>query len=572
MSTLPRHEPSPHHGGVRSGAFLAVQTALRTLNEDWLVVPAPRWNTLDSEGRVISDRIDFVLAHPRHGILALAVVEGGLAHDPARGTWFRLGADGERIAIPDPFARARNAALSLGMAFARADGLPLPGPRFAHALWLPDLAPSPGIPDPEALPELIATADDLDAVEPRLRAILAGFPETRPVDERQGRRARARLEAMLATPWEVRPLLSAALGRGQRQILRLTEEQFQVLDLLASNPRVSVAGGAGTGKTMLALEKALRLAASGVPTLLTCFNRPLGHHLRVAARGRGPTHSPRRPVLDPSAFLSVDHFHKFAYERVHGWRPIAESDLQIASFWDEILPTRFLEYLDAHPTDRFDALVVDEGQDFSPREWTALELLLRDPRSGVFYVFHDENQAIFREHSAVPRRGMVLCRLERNLRNARPICEDLLQDFEGRGLRPAGPPGRPVERIPYAPGNLLPALLPVLHRLIDEEGVHPGDIAILSPRRHGSAIPSGPLGPFPVQDGEGTSPERLVVETVQRFKGLERPVVILAEMEDARPEKARKIRYTAASRACLHLIKMVRQAPGTDPAPGLRAG
>ena len=41
----------------------------------------------------------------------------------------------------------------------------------------------------------------------------------------------------------------------------------------------------GTGKTVLALEKARRLAGAGVRTLLTCFNRPLADHLACQLRG-----------------------------------------------------------------------------------------------------------------------------------------------------------------------------------------------------------------------------------------------------------------------------------------------
>ena len=36
-----------------------------------------------------------------------------------------------------------------------------------------------------------------------------------------------------------------------------------------------IAGGAGTGKTLIAREKAVRLANEGMQTLLVCFNRGL---------------------------------------------------------------------------------------------------------------------------------------------------------------------------------------------------------------------------------------------------------------------------------------------------------
>ncbi len=63
--------------------------------------------------------------------------------------------------------------------------------------------------------------------------------------------------------------LGAALAEDECRILALTEEQFSVLDTLARLRRVAVSGGAGTGKTLLALEKAKRLAGEGFETLLT---------------------------------------------------------------------------------------------------------------------------------------------------------------------------------------------------------------------------------------------------------------------------------------------------------------
>ena len=73
------------------------------------------------------------------------------------------------------------------------------------------------------------------------------------------------------------------LADDDRELLRLTEQQFAVLDRLRRQRRVSISGGAGTGKTVLALEKARRLAREGSGVLLTCFNRPLADNLRRSA-------------------------------------------------------------------------------------------------------------------------------------------------------------------------------------------------------------------------------------------------------------------------------------------------
>src|SRR5262249_60417073 len=68
-------------------------------------------------------------------------------------------------------------------------------------------------------------------------------------------------------------------SRKQAEILRYTEEQFAALDTMEDNPRVLFTGPAGTGKTVLALETARRVASTGKSVLLVCFNRLLGRWL-----------------------------------------------------------------------------------------------------------------------------------------------------------------------------------------------------------------------------------------------------------------------------------------------------
>ena len=46
--------------------------------------------------------------------------------------------------------------------------------------------------------------------------------------------------------------------------------------------------------------------------------------------------------------------------------------------------------------EKFDALVVDEGQDFSDIWWTALNNIIKE--DGYLYVFYDGNQSIFNSH------------------------------------------------------------------------------------------------------------------------------------------------------------------------------
>jgi len=93
-------------------------------------------------------------------------------------------------------------------------------------------------------------------------------------------------QALVASLFERFPpasRLAVQFKEENQELLRLTEEQMVVLDSLAAHKRAAIEGAAGTGKTVLALEKARRLAKNGARVLLLCFNRPLAADLRRQA-------------------------------------------------------------------------------------------------------------------------------------------------------------------------------------------------------------------------------------------------------------------------------------------------
>src|SRR5262249_50521729 len=72
----------------------------------------------------------------------------------------------------------------------------------------------------------------------------------------------------LRPDFDLRPSLRMRLGIISEELLRLTEAQYQILDGLQDNPTAVIRGGAGTGKTFLAVEEARRAADLGKRVLL----------------------------------------------------------------------------------------------------------------------------------------------------------------------------------------------------------------------------------------------------------------------------------------------------------------
>lgn len=76
------------------------------------------------------------------------------------------------------------------------------------------------------------------------------------------------------------PSLAARAEEADAVFEKLTQEQFERLDLVLDNDRVLVEGGAGTGKTFLAIETARRLARQGEVPLFVARSPKLVEFIR----------------------------------------------------------------------------------------------------------------------------------------------------------------------------------------------------------------------------------------------------------------------------------------------------
>ena len=106
----------------------------------------------------------------------------------------------------------------------------------------------------------------------------------------------------------LRPDLDTALSIGgwltgvESQLLQLTNEQIRISRRMAANPRTVVRGAAGTGKSVLALDRALHYAGDGSRVLFLCFNQLLAAHVQ-------------RSIADDPRAGSIDIRHAHALYR-----------------------------------------------------------------------------------------------------------------------------------------------------------------------------------------------------------------------------------------------------------------
>ena len=550
---------------------LVVERLRKALPPSVAVLSHVRW-LLRERGYVREGEADVVIGEPDRGILVLEVKSGEIRRD-ARGTWWV----GPEPLARSPFEQAADSRHALVRKLSE-----LPGwtaglnPIAGQAVAFPDVELDSmrgrlGLLGPEVDVGLIADqsmfVDDeggrreLGGFVDRAFEAWSGQAGTRP----PGQAAIDLLVATMTEPFEIRPMLRNEIAGGEREVVRLTAGQYQVLNMLREVRRASIVGGAGTGKTILAVEKARRLAKDGFRTLLVCFNSALAGMLAVEVGD----------VARDTGLLDVKTFHQLCEDLGREAGMLGERPMPVPqAWWDETLP-RALDDAAVKLGPRYHAIVVDEGQDFADGWLLSLEGLLLDGREDVLYVFHDPAQAIFRDDS-VAGLEMEEIRLEMNCRNAQPI-HDIVRRFAWGGLAPEAmrSDGRAAELIEADGAEAtVRALRSVLHRLRVGEEVAPWNIAVLTGahldesvvwgvpgRRYGNEVLGNPavddagrnLG-HPAHLVPPLPTDVILCDTIRRFKGLERPVIVLVELPEDDAARLDRLLYVGASRARQHLV------------------
>ena len=505
---------------------------------------------------------DFLVCDPEGGLLVLEIKGGGIEFDPATDTWMSIDGQGMKHQIKDPFRQAKGAKYAiLGKLkeHRRWPQLHVGKILLAHGVLFPDVDDvssfeSARSPRPVVCGRLEAAAFRVwwQDVTTYWRNQDAGL-------SKPGKGVVALIEEIFARPGTARKLVSAHLAEDEQIRVRLTAQQAQILGMLGGRRRAAICGGAGTGKSLLAVEKAKRLAAEGFRTLLLSYNRPLAEHLAA--------------VCETATGLEVASFHALCGHRCdqakeQGRDLLAEAEEAYpgASLYDVHLPSALAFSADIFP-DRYDAVVVDEGQDFRDEYWFAVEMLLSDSEKSPLYVFYDPNQALYTRASGFPIKEDPFM-LIANCRNTHAIHKVCYQFYKGHKIDPPGIPGLPVD-IMCAPSLSSQgwAIQKLLNRFLIEEHVRAEDLAVLVVDGTNKNTYYGVLNPIPLPLGLHWSFEdhgdsgSVLVETVSRFKGLERAGILLWVPDPCTPQALAELLYVGTSRA-KSLLRVVGTTTG----------
>lgn len=523
------------------------------LPDTYHVFHSVAWQSRSGRRGARDGEADFVIAHPNQGILVTEAKSGTIRYDGRRGKWYQNNHEMGK----SPLDQARGAVHHLIKNTLQEEDpywrqLQLV---FGHAVAFPDVV----APDKDLLLEaprpILLDKRNLQNLHGWVENAFAHYRGQRRTD-RISNYGMDKLIDLLAPVRELRSLLGVDIAGEAVEFVRLRERQYRILDFLRDTPRAAIAGCAGSGKTMLAAEKARRLAERGWKVLLSCYNRNLAEFL-------ADDYLTERPDT-----LTIGNFHSIALDLVRRSGQRAKknfsSDAERSRYFARELPEQLVEAVDLLGP-QYDAIVVDEAQDFQDEWWTPLQFLLNDPDEGTFYLFYDDNQNIYGGEQRIKNLAHPFP-LTENCRNTRQIHQQLLPFYKSdTDIVALGPPGREVELITYtSPREMAETLRQTLHRLVNEQEVSPKDIVVLTPRSadRSHLTQVGRLGNFYLTRNWEIDYDEIYYTTIHSFKGLESPVIIMTELDEETRRSVDELLYIGCSRARHHLVVLCHETLG----------
>lgn len=512
------------------------------LPDDYMVFHSVAWQSRSEIHGARDGEADFVIVHPRLGILVLEVKGGTIDYDGKNGVWLQSG----HIMRKDPFEQAKAFKYELLKLLKVERYWAERHFCITHAVAFPDVV-VPNYPLTLQAPRrLVFDKRDILTIQEWFADHFAYVRGNGNYAELDAHGIRF-LQNLLAPVRHLRSLLGVDIQAEAVDFVRLTEQQCRLIDFIASVPRAAIAGCAGSGKTMLAAYKSKQLADEGLRVLLTCFNKNLAAFLREDYMAERPS------------TLNIVHFHKLAADLVRqSGQPFGQQPDETANAYFALrLPEQLTTAIDQLGP-QYDAIIVDEAQDFLENWWLPLQLLLPNPDASILYLFYDNNQNIYGGLQTVKNLVQNEYPLYENCRNTQKINEQVKAFYAGKWpLKALGPPGRAVITHTYKNRiEMLDLLRKVLHELIVEEDVAAEDIVILTPfsEEKSYLAKNSKVGHFRLTTNWDIGINEVYYTTIHSFKGLESPIVILTEIEPELSYNTNELLYVACSRARHHLV------------------
>ena len=492
---------------------------IKQLPDDYVVYHSYEWLKLTSN--ILEEgEIDFIIVAPTKGILVIEVKGGmNITYSSSSMNWLR----GQSV-MKDPFHQSRrNMHKLIEMLKKKLAHISF---TYGYAVLFPNSRLFGTLPVGIESSVLI-TLDNMTALSTKINQIYNYWEQHKyePLDSTQMTTIRRALEG----EFRLAPVLSNIISNQEEKFIKLTEEQCRILDVLAEHPRALIKGVAGSGKTIMAMMQAKRFVDEYKCTnvLFVCYNKGLAESLKLSL------------PANYKSFIHIYHFHELCkyyteqHLKIKFIVPDASEDQP--NFWSVTAPSYLINACELPSTPKFDAIVVDEGQDFDEFWWYTLEKASQSIEI-PFYIFYDPAQNLYINNQTLPNFGLPLV-LKTNCRNTRNIIA-LCNHIIDSNIQPLSttPTGVMYELVKvHNRADIAVKVRQHITTLLTAESLICSQIAILGPniKKYSSISSISEINKYRITESytEWRNNDGIYYSTIRSFKGLEADVIILIDFE-----------------------------------------
>lgn len=539
-----------------SAGELQLYEILHQLPDSYYVLHSTRWNEQRRRSEYSKHtyiewgEADFTVFHPKYGIMVFEVKDGLISYNRELG-WIQTNRKTAQKKIIDPLKQAEKSMFYFLKLLKQKFGEYVPY-KVCSAVWFTtmDRTCITGSLPIDYHEETVLWANDMENPGNAERAIKRAFNFYCPKQVESTHELTQQVLDVLAPEFGAFQSMRSRTMAAKALFFQMTLEQTYLLDYLEEQEEAAIHGAAGTGKTVLAVKKAQRLAKND-KVLFLCFNRFLKEHLITA-------------YSDPNVeFTNLDSLYvcKTGNFLPSSSREKNEAILEFLLDWDSV----------SWP---YHHIIIDEGQDFNDEHLQALHEIAK-AQKGCFYVFYDRNQ--FVQGVTFPYwLNSMECRLilSRNCRNTkeiaitstRPIGIDKDRIKMRRNISADDCFAPPKPNLFFVKDKEeLKTYLIQLFKKYTAAGIKKRDIVVLSCKSDGdSSLNSSDLLLTPSYKLTQTKNETdILFTTVRKFKGLEADAIICIDIDEETfsTEKERNAFYVGTSRATTYLELLTLSEP-----------
>ena len=508
---------------------IVYQELKNQLPDSFDVFYSVKWTSYEN-GTLVKSEADFIVASPDYGFLCLEV-KGGTGIRVEDNIWYVADTvHGERKLNVSPFDQAEKSMYFFNSIFSNKYNTRYQGIYGSGVVF-----PFYSVNDELGLDNRNRTctidSSDLNNVHSKIKKMFRLWGGSS-----FGRRiySKTQHEAFLELVRE-RVAISAAAGA----LVKYKEQQLNVINRVQDNyiyflsnvHQFYIRGGAGTGKTWIAMKMAMNEAASGEKKVLfLCSSNRLAEFVREEI---GTTVE----VKDIKMLFSsvIKDFQSFVSQTYQGIQKNIKTNCE-----------------------KYDAIFVDEAQDFTAEWAQVVRMLLTNPQESMLGVFYDDVQ-VLREESFSDGFGITSLPflLHENIRNTANIYNwtsektNLGKDMIANPVE--GP--TPQTEIIQEKGQLTLTLESLLKKYLYDEHLSNHSLTILTDDVcYLLEFYANGLAKWRFVHGPTTSENEVSLYSVGEYKGLEADMVIYIHSTSS----SQNMNYIAYTRAKYYLIELVR--------------